>query len=163
MEFILFLKGKVAHPLTIDPSVWIFDERKILVSEIKNNYVKEDPSIKYLKDVSSHWDREITKGAELPSEKEKESKITKKEYLLSSSFAMPFAPFIQNAEPEKDAESVVIYTADSSMTIPLEKAQECYLAFSKDGKPLKDDGPVHIYFPDSSMKPLLHVRGFELI
>ncbi|MFC7372031.1 peptidyl-prolyl cis-trans isomerase [Fictibacillus iocasae] len=163
MEFILYLKGNVAHPLTIDPSVWIFDERKILVSDIGRLNGLEDADTLYLKDVSSHWDREITKGAELPSDKAKESGMTKKEYLLQNSFAMPLAPFIKNAEPAERARAVIIQGKDQTETISLDDAARCYLAFSENGKPLKEDGPIHVYFPDSSKPPMKHIIGFEIV
>lgn len=33
-EFVFFITGKVKKPLTIDPSVWIFDERKIDLKKV---------------------------------------------------------------------------------------------------------------------------------
>ncbi len=75
---------------------------------------------------------------------------------------MPFAPFLRNAEPNENATRFTIVTENGDTTIPLADAYELLLCFSKDGKPLKEDGPVHIYFGDGSNRdnPITHVRAF---
>ncbi len=45
---------------------------------------------------------------------------------------------------------VEIETVDTTITLPLETVNKAILGFSKEGKPLKEDGPVHLYFNDGS-------------
>ncbi|MBY6036236.1 peptidyl-prolyl cis-trans isomerase [Fictibacillus nanhaiensis] len=164
MEFIVALNGKVNYPLTLDPGVWIFDERKEDLTKLFD--IKEDTESeqeKYLKDVSAHWDRELQEGAIPPSEKVK-PKTTLKETLLTSSFAISLSYFIYNAQPFPNAESVLIQTGDGDVEITIEEAQKGYLAFSNNGKPLKDDGPVHFYFGDGRNKenPIKHITAITI-
>jgi hypothetical protein len=164
MEFIVALNGKVNYPLTLDPGVWIFDDRKEDLNTLfdrKNN--KESEQEKYLKDVSAHWDRELQEGAVPPSEKQK-PKTTLKETLLTSSFAISLSYFIYNAQPYPDAEKVTFKSGDGNVEITLKEAQEGYLAFSENGKPLKTDGPVHFYFGDGSNKenPIKHISAITI-
>jgi hypothetical protein len=164
MEFIVALNGKVNYLLTLDPGVWIFDDRKEDLNTLfdrKND--KESEQEKYLKDVSAHWDRELQEGAVPPSEKQK-PKTTLKETLLTSSFAISLSYFIYNAQPHPDAEKVTFKSGDGNVEITLKEAQEGYLAFSENGKPLKTDGPVHFYFGDGSNKenPIRHITAITI-
>ncbi|GGB57727.1 peptidyl-prolyl cis-trans isomerase [Fictibacillus barbaricus] len=163
MEFIIALNGKVNYPLTLDPGVWIFDDRKEDLNTLFDlNKTKENEQEKYLKDVSAHWDRELQEGAVPPSEKEKQKpKTTLKETLLTGSFAISLSYFIYNAQPHPDADSVIIKSGDGNVEITLEEAQNGYFAFSNNGKPLKEDGPVHFYYGDGRNKdnPIKHISS----
>jgi hypothetical protein len=154
MEFIVALNGKVNYPLTLDPGVWIFDDRKEDLDTLFDKEPdKESAQEKYLRDVSAHWDRELQEGAIPPSENEKQKpKTTLKETLLTSSFAISLSYFIYNAQPHPDAVKVIIESGDGRVEITLNDAQNGYLAFSENGKPLKEDGPVHFYFGDGRNK-----------
>ncbi|MBJ8206604.1 peptidyl-prolyl cis-trans isomerase, partial [Bacillus cereus] len=68
----------------------------------------------------------------------------------TGTFGIPFHPFLANAEILEDATQVEIETVDHTMTLPLETVKNAILGFSKEGKPLKEDGPVHLYFNDGS-------------
>jgi hypothetical protein len=85
-----------------------------------------------------------------------------KEKIITGTFAMPLAPFLRNAEPLPDAKELTIVTEHNEVTVPLEQAYKAILGFSKDGKPLREDGPVHFYFGDGSNRetPITHVRRF---
>ena len=64
MENIISVIGKVKFSITLDPSVWIFDERKLELTTFfdeKKNIVNELEE--YTKSISKHWDREIIEGA----------------------------------------------------------------------------------------------------
>ncbi|MGC4375501.1 peptidyl-prolyl cis-trans isomerase [Fictibacillus sp. Mic-4] len=164
MSSILMIKGNVKYTITLDPGLWIFDDRKIDMDTVFLNGRKlDDSDEKYLKDVSSHWDREIKEGARLPENNEnKQPKTYLKETLLTGSFGIPFAPFLKNAEPLAGAKYVVLETEGSSIEVPLDEAMEAILAFSKEGKPLKEDGPVHFYYGDGRNKdnPIKNIKGF---
>jgi hypothetical protein len=160
MEHIILIQGQVKHPITIDPSVWIFDDRKVdLNTYFSGEHKKVNEIEEYTKSVSKHWDREMTEGAIYPPINRSLKKY-EKEKALTGTFAMPLKPFLQNAEPLNEASTFIIETSSGeSFSFPLQEAFEAILGFSKDGKPLIEDGPVHYYFGDGSNveKPIKNV------
>ncbi|MEB1809940.1 MAG: peptidyl-prolyl cis-trans isomerase [Bacillaceae bacterium] len=166
MEFVVFINGKVSHPLTIDPSVWIFDERKVDL----NTYFdlpkdEEDELTKYTKAISKQWDKEITEGSEPPKPTNDNVIKYKRQELENGTFGMPFLPFILNAQPDKGVSEVIVETHDGRKEIfSLDVAKQFILQFSQVGKPLKEDGPVHILFGDGSNRnnPIKNVKQFTL-
>jgi hypothetical protein len=158
LEQIITIMGNAKYTITLDPSVWIFDERKVDLTTYFNEpfKAKEDT---YMKDVSKHWDREISQGASLP---EKTNKITyNREKLLKGTFGMPLAPFIQNAVPSPDASRLIVETSEQKQyKLSLENVHNAILGFSLDGKPLTEDGPAHFYYGDGSNQksPIRNVR-----
>jgi hypothetical protein len=164
VESIVPIKGKVKFVITLDSGVWIFDDRKIDLSTFfESGSIVKDELEEYTKAVSKHWSREIQEGATYPPTLKTEKKY-EKEKILTGTFAMPFAPFLKHAEPHADASRIVIETASGDLHVPVEEAEEMLMAFSKDGKPLKEDGPVHILFKDGSNKgdPITNVKAFRL-
>ncbi|WP_027408269.1 hypothetical protein [Anoxybacteroides tepidamans] len=164
MDRIIPITGKVKFSITLDPGVWIFDDRKVeLESYFSGQNQKEEQSQKEdeIQKISAYWDREIQEGAVFPPTLKTEKKFAK-EKLITGTFAMPLAPFLRNAEVLPEATSFSIITENEEVAIPLEKAYELILCFSKDGKPLKEDGPVHVYFGDGSNRshPITYVRQF---
>ncbi|MFX3624329.1 MAG: peptidyl-prolyl cis-trans isomerase [Ectobacillus sp.] len=165
MHDILFINGKVNYSITLDPSVWIFDDRKVdLTTYFQENNRQEDDLEQYTKNISAHWDREIREGAVYPPVNKSISKF-EKEKIITGTFGMPLWPFIQNAEAKQDASGVEIHTETNVFTISLEQAKQAILGFSKDGRPLKEDGPVHFYFGDGSNMddPIKCVRQFTIV
>lgn len=73
---------------------------------------------------------------------------TEKKYertkVLTSTFGIDLKQFIFNAEPLKDATSLIIETNEGEHSIPFEELDSLLLKFSHKGKPLKEDGPVHV-------------------
>lgn len=163
METIIPIKGKVKYKITLDPGVWIFDDRKVdLNTYFNGNQMSEDTLEEYTKSVSKHWDREIMEGAVYPPTLKTEVKF-EKEKVLTGTFGIPFKPFLLNAEPGQDAKNVVIeYGIEEKVKLTLEEASSIILGFSRDGKPLKEDGPLHVYYQDGSNKdnPIKNVTGF---
>ena len=164
MENIISVIGKVKFSITLDPSVWIFDERKLELTtffDVEKNKINELEE--YTKSISKHWDREIKEGAIIPSIEKNEKKYVK-ELLLNGTFGIRFEPFLQNAEPFEEAKTVVIESIDNEYFIPIDVAKELILCFSSTGKPLKDDGPIHVYFGDGSNRhnPIKNVRIFRI-
>jgi hypothetical protein len=166
MDFIVSLNGNVNYPLTLDPGVWIFDDRKKDLNTLFDlDSAHESDQEKYLKAVSAHWDRELQEGAIPPSEQEKQNpKKTLKETLLTGSFAISLSYFIFNAQPKPGAEKVVIEYRDGIEEMTLEEAQNGYFAFSNNGKPLKEDGPVHFYYGDGRNKenPIKNISAITI-
>ncbi|MCC3357615.1 peptidyl-prolyl cis-trans isomerase [Bacillus sp. REN16] len=162
MNSIIMIEGKTKYKITLDPSVWIFDDRRVdLLTYFESDQnIKEDLT-EYTKSVSKHWDREIREGAVYPPTLKTEKKFLK-EQILTGTFGIPFEDFIKNAEPFEDANSLKIVQTDQETTIPLSQAYEAVLGFSIEGKPLREDGPVHVYFGDGSNRdnPIKNVTRF---
>ncbi|WP_261133849.1 peptidyl-prolyl cis-trans isomerase [Bacillus sp. Marseille-Q3570] len=148
MESIVLIKGKVSYPITLDPGVWIFDDRKVDLSTYFNEE-KIEHEDSYTKDVSQHWDRERTEGAKVPT-RTNENKIRfNKDELFTKSYGIPLNPFLENAKPT-NAEAIELHTStDKVISLTIEEAKSGILGFSLNGKPLTD-GPVHFYHGDGS-------------
>jgi hypothetical protein len=162
MENIIIISGKVKYTITLDPGVWIFDDRRVdlttYFSTKKENYNSLE---EYTKNVSRHWDREIMEGAIHPPTLKSEKKF-EKEKVLTGSFGIPLKPFLLNSEPVSDAALFVIQSTNGEYEYPLETAYEIILGFSNTGKPLTLDGPIHVYLGDGSNQenPIKNVKGF---
>ncbi|PLS16546.1 hypothetical protein CVD28_15795 [Bacillus sp. M6-12] len=164
MESIILLTGNVNFPITLDPGVWIFDDRKVDLTtyfqpeEKKNNELEE-----YTKAVSEHWDREIREGAVFPPTLKTEKKY-EKERILTGTFGIPFKPFLDNSVPRENARELIVETSAGEYTFPLEQAEDFVLGFSAEGKPLKEEGPVYVYFGDGSNaeNPIKRVSKFKV-
>ncbi|WP_338469950.1 peptidyl-prolyl cis-trans isomerase [Niallia sp. XMNu-256] len=165
MENIIAIKGKVKFPITIDPSVWIFDDRKAeLHTFFEETTTEQNQLEEYTKSISKHWDREITEGATIPQQGKTVKKKGVKESLLTGTFGIPFLPFLQNSEPYDDAKFIKVHSSDQDYLIPIDKAKDLVFCFSTNGKPLKEDGPIYIYFKDGSNrnKPIKNVQSFDI-
>ncbi|SEN31120.1 hypothetical protein SAMN05192533_11164 [Mesobacillus persicus] len=162
METIIPITGKVNYQITLDPGVWIFDDRKVELDTYFQRTEEQDNELeKYTKSISKHWDREIMEGAVFPPTLKSERKF-EKQRLLEGSFGIPFKSFLLNAEPHDNAKTLLIKHAAGESEMPLSEALELILGFSKEGKPLKDDGPVHVYYGDGSNQqtPITGVKQF---
>lgn len=162
MENIIIISGETKFSITLDPGVWIFDDRKVELTTFFSTQQTETNVLEaYTKSVSRHWDREIIEGAVFPPTLKTEKKY-EKEKVLTGTFGIPFKPFLENAEPKQNAKKMIIKTADDEHVIPLDIAKELMLGFSNEGKPLTSDGPIHVYFGDGSNKqnPIKNVREF---
>lgn len=159
------LTGQFKHPLTLDPSVWIFDDRKIdLTTYFDNDNLEEENEIeRYTKNVSAHWDRELTEGAMFPPIN-KSVKHFEKEKILQGTYGMKLQPFIHNAELLEGVTTCMLKTENGkAYEITKEQLLEGIVQFSKDGKPLSADGPVYFYFGDGSNKeePIKNIIEIE--
>jgi hypothetical protein len=165
MDNILFINGKVKYPITLDPSVWIFDDRKVdLLTYFQTPKEEQDKLEEYKKNVSKHWDREIREGAVFPPVNKSISRF-EKERIITGTFGMPLRPFLLNAGMEDNVTSIELRTETNTYILSIEEAMDSILGFSKDGKPLQEDGPVHFYFGNGSNAntPITHVRQFTVL
>jgi hypothetical protein len=165
MNSIIIINGKVNFQITLDPGVWIFDDRKVdLTTYFTQEREANDELEEYTKSVSKHWDREIREGAIVPPTLKTE-RTFKKQKVLNGTFGIPFKPFLENAELQEDATMVQFITADDPVTLSLEKAYEIILGFSLKGKPLQEDGPIHLYFGDGSnaSNPIKNIKEIRVI
>lgn len=163
MQGIIPIKGAVNFQITIDPSVWIFDDRKKTAEQLFSSVQTTDEMEEYTKEVSAHWDREIAEGAIFPPTLKSEKKY-KKEELLSGTFFMPLAPFVRNAEPITSAKDIKIISQGEMLSFPLSSLEEIMLLFCVNGRPLKNDGPVHVYFKneEANQQPIKYVESFVI-
>ncbi|MCP8970286.1 peptidyl-prolyl cis-trans isomerase [Ectobacillus ponti] len=164
MENILSITGNVRFSITLDPGVWIFDDRKRdLTTYFAERQEEQDELEEYKRKAGAHWDREIREGAVYPPVNKSVSRF-EKERVLTGTFCMPLRPFLLNAEAGEDAYEVEIHTEDETITVLLADALHAVLGFSKEGKPLREDGPVHFYFGDGSNEhnPIRRVRSFHV-
>ncbi|HLS61294.1 MAG TPA: hypothetical protein VK044_09205 [Virgibacillus sp.] len=148
---IVQLAGKVGYPITLDPTVWIFDDRKILFEEA---FIKKDESastyeVNELDEAAERWNRAIHLNEARPPVNKSITRF-EREKILKNSYVMPIHEFLAHAEIADDAKDVILITADGDVRISLEQLLDCYLLFSIKGKPLKENGPVHLYFRDGS-------------
>lgn len=145
---IIQITGKVKFPITLDPSVWIFDDRKILIEDMfaEKNQQKVEKSED---DAAKRWKEEIYEFKINPPVNPNITRKEKEE-ILKNSYVMPLKDFISHAEIEKGATQAVLETTNGNITIPLEQLVNSYLYFAEKGKPLKKNGPVHMYFKDGS-------------
>ncbi len=160
----MMISGKVKYTITLDPGVWIFDDRRIDLTTYFSREQENSDSIEtYTKAVSKHWDREIMEGAIYPPTLKTEKKF-EKEKVLTGTFGIPFKPFLVNAEPMSDADILVVHTTNGDYEFSFEEAFALILGFSNNGQPLTIDGPVHIYKGDGANQenPLKHVIGFTI-
>lgn len=164
MESIILIKEKVKFTITLDPSVWIFDERRKELDEfLKGINDNTESEADYTKRISKEWERELTEGAVRPPTLVTNASFNDKKD-ISGTYCMPLKPFLKNAEPENDAQKLIIETQNDEVVVPLEKGWEMLLGFAMDGKPLREDGPVYCYFADGSNKdhPIKKVKAFRI-
>ncbi|RXT13621.1 peptidyl-prolyl cis-trans isomerase [Ammoniphilus sp. CFH 90114] len=164
MSDIILIKGKVQHGITLDPSVWIFDDRKKRLDEFFVLDVKEDEDTAYQRSIGQQWDKELSEGAALPNpEKEKQLFVQKKD--ISGDWAVPFKPFLQNAQPIEGASAVICHLESGEhVELDLQTAMDSILCFARDGKPIRQEGPVHLLFADGSNRnePIKGIQQFEV-
>lgn len=163
-EIIIPIKGAVTYQLTLDPTVWIFDDRKL---DLTTYFITEKVEVdneKYLRDMGAHWSREIMEGAVFPPTLKTERKFDRKG-MLTGTFGMQLKPFLDNAQIVEHATEVVFEcSTEEAHTFSIEAAKSLILKFSQDGKPLVEDGPVHILFNDGSNidKPIKQVTAIRV-
>jgi hypothetical protein len=165
VENIIILKGKVEYTITLDPGVWIFDDRKVdLNTYFQKPIIEKNEIEEYTKEISAHWDREITEGAVVPPTIKTEKRY-EKEKLLEGSFGVPLKPFLLNAKPLKEANQLIVVTSDGELAYDLTTSYDFILGFSHNGKPLKEDGPIHLYYGDGSnqWKPIKNIKELLVI
>ncbi|MCG5103612.1 hypothetical protein [Oceanobacillus alkalisoli] len=146
---IIPLKGNVKFPITLDPTVWIFDDRRIKFAEAFSgeHHAREEQEHPFSSE--ERFNREVVQATN------DNKPISRKDAdeILKSTYVIPFKPFYQNAEVNDGATNATIVQADGNeVSLGLEELANSYLLFSFEGKPLKDDGPVHIYFNDGTNK-----------
>ncbi|HEX6922861.1 MAG TPA: peptidyl-prolyl cis-trans isomerase [Bacillales bacterium] len=140
MPDIILLTGNLNYNLTLDPSSWLFDDRKFDLDQ----YFKEPHDLDH------------------PPKKYKKRDLLKENY----TFGIPLKPFLENAQPKPEAETLVIETKNGDQhKVPFEEAKSAVLGFSKEGKFLNEDGPAHFYYGDGSNRnnPVTEITKFVVL
>ncbi|QXE02975.1 hypothetical protein [Terribacillus sp. DMT04] len=152
---IITLTGKVEFPLTLDPSVWIFDDRKVLFE----NAFKEaepDPDTE-----EKHWDRSIYQQKMKPPINKSLTREERKK-ALENSYVMPIADFIATANVHDDATHAVFVTETGEESVGLDDFKESMFLFAVDGRSIKETGPAHCYLPSKKEQPIKAIRQIRI-
>lgn len=151
------ITGNVNFSITLDPSVWIFDDRKIKFEDAFKADIEIPAEKEFIFSSEDRFDREIFQAT---NDNRPISRAEEKE-ILQNSYVMRLEPFLKTAEISENAkDATIVQTDGNQQSLTLEQLKNTYLLFSWNGKPLKEDGPVHIYFTDGSNKdrPIKYVN-----
>lgn len=151
MESIIQIKGAVKFPITLDCTVWIFDDRKIDLETYFIEKPKEvNPDEAYVEKAGKFWSREIMEGATFPPTLKSERKFDRQK-MMNGTFGIKIEPFIDNADPKANATTIVFENADGTQhRFSIDEAKKLIFQFSKEGKMLTEDGPVYLLLEDGS-------------
>ncbi|WP_068672511.1 hypothetical protein [Oceanobacillus sp. Castelsardo] len=158
--------GNVTYSITLDPTVWIFDERKILLDKAFTKNIKSDEDFSKTKKLAERYNREVFQSnAKVPPVNKG---LTKKEgeEILKNSYVMPLYDFIKNAEIKDSAKSATFLSGDNQelITIDINQLLNGYFLFAINGKPIKEDGPVHFFYGDGINKndPIKNINKIKI-
>ncbi|QHS22122.1 hypothetical protein GWK91_03840 [Virgibacillus sp. MSP4-1] len=161
---IVQLAGNVKFPLTLDASVWIFDDRKEEFDRAFNrNNEQEDNPEDELEKASNRWNREVYQQKLNPPVNKSINKYERKK-ILDSTYVMNIKPFLKTAEVNESATAALLETENGEEEISLNALEDGYFLFAVEGKPVKEDGPLHFYFGDGSNKntPVKGITGIKI-
>ena len=158
------ITGNVNYPVTLDPTVWIFDDRKIIFQEAFSEQPILNDEEDDLEKAAQQWDQEVNPQRIKPPVNKSISKF-EREKILVNTYVMPIHDFIENAEIKEGSKNAILHTSSNNVTITLEELKAGYLLFAVEGKPIKEDGPVHFYFKDRSKinNPIKGVQKISII
>lgn len=159
MDNIVLVKGNVNYTITLDPGVWIFDDRKKRLNEFFEQEVEVKEDQDYAEKAAKQWDETMKNGVT----PKRESFVEKKD--ISGDWGIPFYPFLMNAEPNPSATQVVCQLASGeSVALDMKQAKESIICFALDGRTIREDGPIHLYFADGSNRnqPIKGIVVFEV-
>lgn len=161
---IIPINGNVNYPITLDPTVWIFDDRKIIFEEAFSKQPVQDVKVNELEKAAQQWDQEVNPQRIKPPVNKSISKF-EREKILVNTYVMPIQDFIEHAEIKEGSKNAILHTSSNNETITLEELKNGYLLFAIEGKPIKEDGPVHFYFKDHSKvnEPIKGVQKISII
>lgn len=163
MSNIVLITGNVKHSITLDPGVWIFDDRKKRLDEFFQEQEELiDPLTAYQQKMGQQWDKELQEGATPNADREKLF-VQKKD--ISGDWGIPFHPFLQNASPSDTATTVLCHLQSGQcISLTLQQAKESILCFALDGKPIREQGPIHLLFKngENRLDPIKGIIRFEL-
>ncbi|GGJ87022.1 hypothetical protein GCM10007063_06930 [Lentibacillus kapialis] len=149
---IVQITGNVTYTITLDPTVWIFDDRKIRLEEAFTEDAQNRDEKDELTNAADRFSQEVYQQNLKPPINKTNKGIPRKERekILENSYVMPIRDFLSYAEIKQDASNVTLETSNGDDVIPLNTLAESFLLFAIDGKPLKEEGPVQLFYRDGS-------------
>ncbi|MBC5635836.1 hypothetical protein H8S33_03250 [Ornithinibacillus sp. BX22] len=141
--------GNVTYQITMDPTVWIFDDRKIILEEAFSNHEEKDER-NDVQEAQERWERAVGFQSKPPVNRSLAKH--ERENILKYSYVMPIEDFLNHAEIKADAKEALLVTESKEIIISISDLYNSYLLFALDGKPLTENGPVHLLFKDGSNK-----------
>jgi len=165
MSDVIVVKGAVSFPITLDPTVWVFDDRKFDLREyVEENGTTEQNQSKYLQGTGSQWDKELREGAQPPSERKS---LAQERKVLEGDYGIRLDPFITIAEPLPQATHVRLHREGAEpVELPISDARRAILQFAKDGKPIRENGPAYFYLPETLLAkgaPIDRITAMEFM
>src|SRR5699024_5844867 len=103
------ITGNVVYPITLDPSVWIFDDRKIEFEKAFATSYKPEDCDDELNYAAERWNKEVAPKKYISTTNRGIGRSERKE-ILKRSYVMPIKPFIENAEPKSNARHAILMT-----------------------------------------------------
>ncbi|MGM8211880.1 hypothetical protein ACLIBH_03690 [Virgibacillus sp. W0430] len=158
---IIPIKGKVSYSITLDPSVWIFDDRKIVFEDAFTENAQGTNDEDTLEKAAQRWNQEVYQQKVKPPVNKSITKF-EREKILVNTYVMPINDFVEHTEIQSDATEAILHHAGGETVVTLEALQTGYLLFAINGKPVKDNGPVHFYYKDGSNKDC-PIKGIHTI
>lgn len=144
---IIQLTGNVRYQITLDPSTWIFDDRKIKLEDLIRQS-SDNEEITFVDE--AEWNRQIIEGTTKPPTLKSEKKHKKRE-LLESSFVINLAPFLEYAEAYDNEDAIIKFVHNDGETELAYKDRETFYAhFSNEGKRLHPDGLFDLLVVDEN-------------
>lgn len=142
------ITGNVNFTITLDPTVWIFDDRKVLMEDA---FTTNQKSKLKQEDVYKHKIKPPVNKSISRFEREK---------ILINTYLMPIKDFLLHAEIKDTAKQATIVSKTDEYIITLETLYNSYLLFAIKGKAIKENGPVHLYYGDGTNKnePIISVQ-----
>lgn len=138
---VIQILGDIKFQITLDPSTWIFDDRKISLEDALAAE-QDDDGISFSD--NTEWNREIIEGSSKPPTLKSEKKY-KNSQLLEETFIIKLDTFLEYTEPERGEDAMITYTHDEGTTIlPYNERSRHYAQFSKDGKRMYDDNLIDL-------------------
>lgn len=163
MSDVILITGNVYHTITLDPGVWIFDDRKKRLDEFFKSHPVEDEALAYQEKIGKLWDKELSEGF-VPTKESEQLFVHKKD--ISGDWGIPFAPFLANAKPKDTSSSVICHLSSTEqITLSMQEALGSILCFALDGKPIRENGPIHLIYGDGSNQeqPIKGIINFEIM
>src|SRR5699024_6038940 len=120
-RMIVQITGNVKYSITLDPNVWIFDDRKILFEDaFANSHFNHDKT--NLNKVADRWRQEVFQQKGKPPVNKTINRF-QKEKVLNHSYVMPIKEFLSHAEVNPDATDATLQTTKGNVNITLKELQ----------------------------------------
>src|SRR5699024_11223019 len=94
---IIPITGNVAYQITLDPSVWIFDDRKILFNEAFQTQTSHDNETSLEEEAAKRWNSAVYPAHIKPPVNRSIARLEGVE-IPTNSYVSPYHDFINNAD-----------------------------------------------------------------